>query len=745
MTRVPPKLIKGRDAWIPAILLAALAACAYGEALLGRVLAGRDVFRLFLPQAAFLEASLRRGELPLWIPHLRLGQPFAATLQSEAFYLPHVFAVLAAGAVRAMTVQHLFHVALALAGTWWLGRRLGMSRAAAAVAAGGVALGPVYACLAATPNLAAGLAWTGPLLLAVRSDRPASGWRAPAWLALAAGGSALTGAPELWVGQVFLALGAAAAWNPRPLQGLRRAGLGLALGAGLAGIALVPAFEFARWSTRGAADDQLWWSLSPTQLVSALWPLADAPRGPYWGGDDQWLLRSVFVGSALSALALAAKWRRRRALPFAAAAAGFALLALGAHFPPAAWALTHGPLAWFRYPAKYFLLTAYCASVLAGLGLDRLAAAARRDRPRAAAIALVLAALFVTLAVGPWLLRLLRAREGMPAGLTWFLLALACLATVRWALPRSSDRGRWAARAYAGIALAELAAANLYLFPQVWLSADRLARPSALAAVLERPVSGRLSVDPQEAHPASDADSSREALARFVEESRDRLVPLRFVEEDLRAFEGYEPPVPRLAEELRALDARGVFDLVGVRFYVRLGPPPFEGLEELARGPRGSPVVYRAPNPMPRAFVVQQARVADEGQTRAALVDPAQPARTTAYLASGEPLDEKECQGSNVRFLRDEARHIELEVDSCGKGVLVVTDAWFPGWTATVDGKPVEILRADLALRAVPVPSGPSRVRMDYLPASFTLGAGVSGLALLALLGLSGARLRKPS
>ena len=64
-------------------------------------------------------------------------------------------------------------------------------------------------------------------------------------------------------------------------------------------------------------------------------------------------------------------------------------------------------------------------------------------------------------------------------------------------------------------------------------------------------------------------------------------------------------------------------------------------------------------------------------------------------------------------------------------GVVVLTDAWFPGWEATVDDVPAPILRADYAFRAVALATGRHRIRMVYRPRAFRQGAAVSLLVLL--------------
>ncbi len=63
-------------------------------------------------------------------------------------------------------------------------------------------------------------------------------------------------------------------------------------------------------------------------------------------------------------------------------------------------------------------------------------------------------------------------------------------------------------------------------------------------------------------------------------------------------------------------------------------------------------------------------------------------------------------------------------------------DAFAPGWRATLDGAPVEIRRTNAVFRGVPVPAGSHRVEFVYRPLSVTLGATLTGLALLAATGL---------
>ena len=76
---------------------------------------------------------------------------------------------------------------------------------------------------------------------------------------------------------------------------------------------------------------------------------------------------------------------------------------------------------------------------------------------------------------------------------------------------------------------------------------------------------------------------------------------------------------------------------------------------------------------------------------------------------------------------------VTVEVETGAPGYLVLGDAWYPGWRATVDGAPAPIERANLLFRAVPVPAGTHTVQFTYRPLSVTAGATISAAALLAL------------
>jgi len=76
---------------------------------------------------------------------------------------------------------------------------------------------------------------------------------------------------------------------------------------------------------------------------------------------------------------------------------------------------------------------------------------------------------------------------------------------------------------------------------------------------------------------------------------------------------------------------------------------------------------------------------------------------------------------------------VRIQTEQNEPGYLVLFDSYFPGWSATVDGKSVPILRGNYFYRAVALPSGQHRVQMQYIPEGFSAGLFISLNAFFAL------------
>ena len=63
--------------------------------------------------------------------------------------------------------------------------------------------------------------------------------------------------------------------------------------------------------------------------------------------------------------------------------------------------------------------------------------------------------------------------------------------------------------------------------------------------------------------------------------------------------------------------------------------------------------------------------------------------------------------------------------------MLIVSENFFPGWTARIDGKPAAAERADYSLIGVPLPAGARKIELEFTSAASSTGMAITVVALL--------------
>ena len=79
---------------------------------------------------------------------------------------------------------------------------------------------------------------------------------------------------------------------------------------------------------------------------------------------------------------------------------------------------------------------------------------------------------------------------------------------------------------------------------------------------------------------------------------------------------------------------------------------------------------------------------------------------------------------------------VELTSRSKSPGFLVISEIYYPGWKAIVDGQEVATHQTNYVLRGIELPAGSHHIKLVYDPASFKVGLLISGLTLMGLVGL---------
>lgn len=169
------------------------------------------------------------------------------------------------------------------------------------------------------------------------------------------------------------------------------------------------------------------------------------------------------------------------------------------------------------------------------------------------------------------------------------------------------------------------------------------------------------------------------------------------------------------------------------------------GFEPLATF--GDRRLFRFRSGRSRYYTVGRARVAeDDEEARRHLgersIDPAR-----EVLLTSPPPGAVHARGNDdpgrTEIVAEEPTRSELEVTRAEPGYLVIAKPHYPGWNATVDGRPRPLLRANYAFMAVEVPAGSHRVALRYEPASIRWGASFSLATALAGCAWLGWRIRR--
>ena len=784
----------GRRRWLTpaATLVAVLTGLFWTVIVRGEVFYERDIHLIFLGQTETFVRAVLGGSWPVWDPYPGFGQPMLANPDAQVLY-PFMWLNLLMAPATYYVLFVLSHLLFSAWGARALARQLGLSESGSLLGAVLWMLSGPFLSLVNVWHHFASAAWMPWVLLA--ADRAIAGGRrrqtilwgwsmAAQILAGSADMSIMTGLLALaFAGRRVGPAGTGAAPAP-PLRSALIAtaagGLALGLSAGL----WIPTLEAARRSMRWSMpwESRIPWSVHPAALAQAILPvpLHQLPLSERWSAalfeSREPFLASLYLGgvaSALAAGALAGPRRSGRAV-LAGATVLATLTALGKHtFFYGVLTAVVSPLRMIRYPSKAMVLAALAWSLLAAMGYDAWRAqgeSAPRVRRAVAAVSATLAALALGAAAAAWLATPAVARwlldPGMPPAdvaaslatpaLRLLVAAIGCLAVslVAW----RAHRGVCSAAAVAAVvAGADLFAAHAGLnrtAPRKILAY----RPATLDSIEQRDLSRLYAYD----YYGVTGKREHYLPARPLAERRrlrQEQWPYRYGEVILPRTELLPPvgalwglygsfdldqrglaPVAlsRLDLLLRAAEGTpGHVRLLRIGAVSRMVARHSEGLDDLVpltslSGFGAEPLrVYAVSDPLPRAYAVSGARVADGDDAYASLVDPAFDPRREIVIPGGtaRPPDPGFVGHGRVTDFR--ADRVRLEMDLSAPGWAVLVDAYDPGWRARVDGVAAEVLRANSAFRAVPVPAGHHLVDFVYRPVSVSIGVAISAASLL--------------
>jgi hypothetical protein len=683
-----------------------------------------DLLDQFYAFGAYEAAELFQEKLPLWNPYAYGGSPFLADVQSAIFYPLSLLTVGLSGiggnfSPVGLQIEAILHFWLAGIFTYLFVRRLTGSRVGALVAAIVFAFGgyltsyPIQQLAVLEVNV-----WL-PLVLLLIDMAVANGRRRYMVLAgLSMGVSLLAGHPQssmylLYLSAAYLLV--RARWAGRAFSSTAAdLGLFLAVGMGLAAVQLVPSIEYMSLSTRSqAAYSEMAGGFQFFDLIQILLPGSVTTMWPIYVG---------ILPLALAAAALTVR-PRAQAIFWASVAAVALMLSLGGN------SFAYGPFylfvpgfGLFRSQERAMFLFSFSMAVLAGVGtFTVLRGLVDEERERLGRLTRSVG----WLAVAVLLTVLLFQYGWTDAGLSgssrfrpllsgsMFLLLIMGLS---WALLRSRVRdsagGRLLPMAVVLLVLVDLFTINGYKgLPED--GGENLWRTTPLVGI-----------------PQEDPDVFRLSNEWQLPGNYGCVYRL----EDIG---GASPLKIRWYDELAsAVPEARLWQLMNVKYvvtYRKAVSAPSDIVFQEARGD-GASYLHRLTDPAPRAFVVHKAsgEVKDAEALRLLAdetLNPLQEVVLAGPAPTGLSGDAK--GGSSATITERSPQRLVVDVEAKAEGLLVLSEIYYPGWKAWVDGEEAAILRAQHALRAVPVAPGTHRVVMTFQPMSVNIGLAISALTLV--------------
>jgi len=758
--------------------VAVLAACSalWPVAFAGRVPAYGDNISFWAPNTWFWMSELAAGRFPWWNPHILGGVPFAADINHGIFYPPN-WILLTTDSATGLRLLVILHAALGIGGMYLFARSQEIDVPAALWAGVAFGLSEMFLPLSNHVVMLESMSWMGfALWLGARLVQNTAAKDA-GLLALVLALSALAGDVHatyiiaIACGVVILGGMGGRLVGRRVREAFRVGALGisgLAGGALLGAVGLLPAAQFVMQSSRAQGDVGYagYHSLDPKAAVGVFLP-------NFWGAVSEgsvWNFRAddaVFLGAVVIALAAyALRKPAKAAIPAALVVTGI-VLSMGEWSP--VWTAVREILPGFkvfRQPREYFIIGGAGFLILAAHTLQDIShskAGGRRGLWK-----LGLAAGAIILCMGAWGVVLSKVGAGRVISLLGGGFEKAGKEVAQLMV---FSCGRT-------LVVAGLVAAGVSLRKLGLVAGRSVAGAIAALVIVEY---GMTSWGSIVFGPAQLCTGRGGVASHIREEARGGYVRIASEAEGFgEYFEAYgsrrlggrlggeKSDLPTLFKVKSCLvDNEGMYAaLPSALGYSTFIPKRYAALWEAAGGRKASPVRLRATTGVNYGllevnFLLKASQNWDEcrpyaigagggirmcydwipaasfDEARSALAV-AQGRAAAAPVVEGAPATARKAGAAEVRHSVEAVRRgtssVAVRVFTDAPGILYLAECNFPGWKAYDNGAEIPIYNANLAFKAVYLTAGRHDVEFRFRPKVFYLGAAITAAGAVVLL-----------
>jgi hypothetical protein len=722
------------------------------------------------------------GGFPQWNPFLYGGMPYIAAMHGDIFY-PTFLLRLVMPTDVAMTWSFIIHVFLAGLFAFVFLRACGLGFFGGLVGGLAYMIGGNVAGLVSPGHdgklyISALLPLT--LLLVLRGVHDGKRW---AWGALATviGLAVLSPHPQLLQYLLLIAgafglyvafseFGGVKLARPVAIRRLAYAAVSVVLGGAIGAIQYLPVREYVPFSPRAGGkgwEHAVSYSLPPEELFNTYLPQFTGMLDKYWGRNGIHF-HSEYIGAVVLVLAgLGFGWSAtrggRRFIWFWLGTLIVSLLwAMGGYTPfyHIVYALVPGTK-FFRAPSTMLYVVSFSVAVLAACGMERVVSGEVRRR----------------YLLG-WLgAALLIAVLGATGGLTNVATTIASQERADWVLENAPDLALGAVRSFAFVAIT----ASI-----IWaISTKRLPSVVGGSLIVAAAIIDLWSIERSYwmFSPRASALYATDATIQYVKNQPQpsRVIPLPLggdlargdpflrpggqanglMIDGVRSVLGYHGNQLGRYDDLLGLDEGGrnianpnFWALTNARFWLtNTDSLPIPGVRRVVgpvRNAAGSMVyLFELPGENPLAWVAPVIVKAPDEQVLNTVLDPRFDVRRAALFDTAAPVTGQTVSAlpdpstTKVNVTRYEPGRVSLALDTpaAAGSALVVSENFYPGWKATVDGQPASVGRADYSMIGIELPAGGRSVELRFDSRPYHTGKLITlgALAVSALWWLAGA------
>lgn len=678
-----------------------------------------DVLHLNLPLKVILSDAYQNGQWPLWNPLVANGFPLLAEGQIGTFYLPNLLLFRFLPLVIAYNLSLvLVYISLA-GGTYLFGRNLGFSVISASFAAFIFTFSGFFSVhlnhlnflqtVSLTPFLFYGflrlwkkpsLKWTI-LISFLISQQIFAGYLTILYVSLVGIGIFL----------ILYSFLTHISWRDS-LKRFLFVLIGLTAAAGLAAIQLLPTYELWKMSSRAEGLDYSTvtsFPYPPKHLLAFINPyiFGNPATGTYPAFDSNWGIfweNTAYIGIFPLLLILISLFlHKKKIVKLHLLFLFITLLLVLGKYSPLYFLYSLPPFSLFRVPSRYLLLTVWSATMLSSFALEWVLKSVSKLTHRYT---------YVVIAV--------------------FSVVIAFIITLdeyrfSYAYPPISDANWWyqtpeTAKLISSFNQPKITSIGV---SQLWNSVFLKKGWQDIAAY--RYFTNSLYPDQNVLFSIAHMDINTGGLIPRRIALTSQLAKDLLIDMDLQTA------------SMSSL-AKNVLSLSSVSFFISAYPLEAANVSLIAKVAPPSQttfpayLLYQNQTPKPRVYMAYKTKTIETAEQAVLELG------KEDFLAQNVVLTESDLESSRLGKLDPASKaHVEfssndevvVKVETSSDGLLVLTDSFYPGWRAYIDGAVTPIYQVNISQRGVIIPAGIHTVRFFYQPQSFVIGKGITLVSMI--------------